>query len=376
MGVVRHTDVAVVGGGLAGSIAAAMLGRAGFDVALVDPHPQYPPDFRCEKLDGPQLAILRRTGLADAVLRVATHDGESWVARSGRVVEKRPGDQYGILYDALVNTIRAEIPAEVACLRAKATAISTGADRQTVSLSTGDEVSARLVVLANGPSAGLRGRLGLTCRVVSPRHSISLGFDVRPTDRAGFRFRALTYYFERPSERMAYLSLFPIGSTMRANLFGYRDLHDPWLRRFREAPAATLRAAMPGLGALTGGFAVGDGIRVRPVDLYVVEGHRQAGVVLIGDAFATSCPAAGTGCRKVFTDVERLCNVHVPVWLGTPGMSAEKIGAFYDDPVKRACDAHSARKAHALRAFSTGTGLPWAARRWAKFVGQWMGRTP
>ncbi len=43
----RHTDIAIVGGGLAGSTAAAMLGRAGFRVVLIDPHTVYPPDFRC-----------------------------------------------------------------------------------------------------------------------------------------------------------------------------------------------------------------------------------------------------------------------------------------------------------------------------------------
>ncbi len=82
-----------------------------FRVVLVDPHTVYPPDLRCEKLDGPQVDVLRRTGLADAVLRAGTFDGECWIARFGRVVEKRAGDQYGILYDTLVNTIRAEIPA-------------------------------------------------------------------------------------------------------------------------------------------------------------------------------------------------------------------------------------------------------------------------
>ena len=35
---------------------------------------------------------------------------------------------------------------------------------------------------------------------------------------------------------MAYITLFPIGGTMRVNLFGYRDLHDPWLKQFRDAP--------------------------------------------------------------------------------------------------------------------------------------------
>ena len=60
----RQTDIAIVGGGLAGSLTAAMLGRAGIDAVLIDPHVVYPPDFRCEKLDGGQFQTLRKTGLA------------------------------------------------------------------------------------------------------------------------------------------------------------------------------------------------------------------------------------------------------------------------------------------------------------------------
>ena len=108
-----HADVAIAGGGLAGSLAAAMLGRAGIRVALVDPHRSYPPDFRCEKIDASQVSVLRRTGLADAVLSAATLDGEAWFARSGRVIDKRQSGQYGILYHDLVNTVRAQIPGDV-----------------------------------------------------------------------------------------------------------------------------------------------------------------------------------------------------------------------------------------------------------------------
>src|SRR5262249_14193248 len=157
----RQTDVAIVGGGLAGSTAAAMLGRAGIDAALVDPHPLYPNDFRCEKLDASQVALLRKTGLADAVLRHATPDVHVWVARLGRLVDKRPNGQYDIRYDRLVNVMRAEIPERVGFFHAKAAAITTGPDRQHLTLSNGEEIAARLVVLANGLNLSLRRGLGI-----------------------------------------------------------------------------------------------------------------------------------------------------------------------------------------------------------------------
>ena len=102
----RYTDVAIVGGGLAGSTAAAMLGRAGIAAILIDPHTVYPPELRCEKLGGEQLDLLRKTGLADATLRATTLDGEVWEARFGHVVARKPSDQHGVMYDTLVNTVR------------------------------------------------------------------------------------------------------------------------------------------------------------------------------------------------------------------------------------------------------------------------------
>jgi 2-polyprenyl-6-methoxyphenol hydroxylase-like FAD-dependent oxidoreductase len=41
----KYTDIAIIGGGLAGSTAAAMLGRAGIAAVLIDPHRSYPFDF-------------------------------------------------------------------------------------------------------------------------------------------------------------------------------------------------------------------------------------------------------------------------------------------------------------------------------------------
>ena len=365
------TDIAIVGGGLAGSLTAAMLGRAGVDAVVIDPHPVYPPDFRCEKLDGVQTEILRKTGLAEGVLRAATPDRESWVARFGRLLEKRPGDQHGIFYAPLVNTIRGLIPPSVPMIHAKATAIATGDERQTVTLSSGEEISARLVVLANGLNIGLRHSLGLTRELLSECHSISVGFDVKPAGRPAFEFPALTYYAERTEDQAALITLFPIGATMRANLFVYLDMHDPWLRAMRAEPKKTLNALMPGLRKITGDFEVDGVVNIRPVDLVATRGHRQAGIVLVGDAFSTSCPAAGTGARKALNDVERLCNVHIQRWLATPGMAADKIAAFYDDPVKVACDDYSLAKAYDLRSFSIDPALRWRMKRQLKFFGQY-----
>jgi 2-polyprenyl-6-methoxyphenol hydroxylase-like FAD-dependent oxidoreductase len=365
-----RTEVAIVGGGLAGSLAAAMLGRAGIDCVLVDPHETYPAEFRCEKLDGPQVALLGKTGLLDPVLRAATHDGMNWVARFGRVVEKREGDQHGIFYAPLVNCVRGEVPEHVPFVRAKAQAIAAGADRQTVTLAGGESVDARLVLLTNGLSVSLRDQLALKREVVSPCHSITIGFNAVPRGCKNFQFPALTYYAERPTDGAAMITLFPIGERMRANLFAYRGVTDPWLQAMRRDTQAALYQVMPGLRPLLGDFEVEGRVEIRPIDLYETQGHRRPGVVLAGDAFATSCPAAGTGARKVLTDIERLCNVHIQQWLATPGMSEGKIASFYDDPVKRACDAFAATKARRLKEFSLGTTPGAHVRRWIKFAGQ------
>jgi 2-polyprenyl-6-methoxyphenol hydroxylase-like FAD-dependent oxidoreductase len=365
----RYTDIAIIGGGLAGSTAAAMLGRAGIKATLIDPHADYPPDFRVEKISGrAQLERFRRTGIAESVLRRTTLADENWIARFGYLLDKAPSQQFGFRYDSFVNAIRAEIPEGIERVRAKALSVAISGDRQKVTLSNDEIVSARLVVLANGLNVGLRHQLGIERETVSACHSISVGFDVVPAGRTTFDFPAMTYFSERPSDRIPYITLFPIGTRMRANLFVYRAFDDPWLRDLRRAPVATLNAALPRLKRITGAFDVASEINIRPVDLYLHRAFRKPGIVLIGDAFATSCPVAGTGIDKVFTDVERLCNVHIPAWLATDGMDADKIAAFYGDPVKQACDAWSAAKAFDFREVSLATSPYWTAQRWARFV--------
>ena len=271
----------------------------------------------------------------------------------------------------MVNAMRSGVRGSVSLLVGKCTAVAASADRQVVTIAGGEEISAWLVIVANGLNSALRRNLGFDRRDVSLGHSIGVGFDVEPVGRPRFDFRALTYYAERvPGARLAYLSIFPLGSGTRANLFTYRDMRDPWLKAVRDRPVETLTATLPGLSRLTGDFAVTSFVHVRPVDLYVTTGVEQPGIVLVGDAYATSCPAAGTGLNKVLTDVERLVNHHLPAWLATPGMGADKIAAFYADPAKLASDAWSQERAMYVRAISTNGSPAWRARRRIRYVGQ------
>jgi 2-polyprenyl-6-methoxyphenol hydroxylase-like FAD-dependent oxidoreductase len=156
---------------------------------------------------------------------------------------------------------------------------------------------------------------------------------------------------------------------MRANLFVYRALNDPWLRRLRDDPAGAIAECLPRLAQFTGALRVKGAVKIRPVDLVVTDDVVQPGVALVGDAFATACPVSGTGAAKALTDVERLCNVHVPNWLATGGMGAEKIAQYYADPDKRRSDAHALHTSLFARRVTLGEGLPWAALRWGYYAG-------
>jgi hypothetical protein len=66
---------------------------------------------------------------------------------------------------------------------------------------------------------------------------------------------------------------------------------------------------------------------------------------------------------KLLTDIEQLCTIHVPHWLRTPRMDARKIAQFYDDPVKRSCDAKALHAAEYRRRVSTKATLRWHTHR-------------
>ena len=135
-------------------------------------------------------------------------DGEVWEARFGFVVAKKPSDEHGIMYDTLgQHHARAD---SGGCRDDLVQGFRHFQQPRTGrgSCCRTARGLARLVLIANGLNIGLRTMLGIERQVISPCHSITLGFDVAPVGRAAFDFPALTYWPKRSSSRMAYLSIF------------------------------------------------------------------------------------------------------------------------------------------------------------------------
>ncbi len=363
--------VAIIGAGAAGSALAASLARKGLKTALIDPRMPHDRDFRAEKITPAQWDGVGRIGLQEALRPALTPEPRVWVARRGRLIEKCASGNWNFRYPALIDALRKAAVAEtnVEFIEQRVAEIVATDDLQQVRLADGRLLQARLVAIATGVGGFLPKELGFERRIVFPCHSVSLGFDMAPLGRNRFDFPALTYFAERPADSLAYLSMFPIGEAMRANMFVYRNASDPWLDLMKSSPEAALREIMPGLPRLIGGFLVQDAVALRPVDLYRMEGTRRPGVVLVGDSFGTACPASGSGLDKVFSDVARL-SAHAPGWLATPGMGAEKIATFYDDLQKIAADAESLARSRTLREMSTQAALPWRLRRDLRFYVQ------
>lgn len=361
------TEIAIVGGGLSGTLAAILLGRQGYQVTLIDRYPVFPREFRVEKVAGDQIEKLRRIGLLDRLSAAAETFDEIVNIRKGRLLDRTRARHYGIFYDDFVGTMRAALPNSVRFIAGRVGAVEAGPERQRVSIVGEGEVTARLLVLATGMGDILRRDLDIERRFVHRRQSITFGFNVRPAGTGAFEHPALTCYGDKVADGIDYLSLFPAGGVTRANLFVFREHNDPWVKALREHPRETLVETLPGLVGAFGDFEVMDRVSHWLTDITVAENVRRDGAVLIGDAYQTSCPAAGTGVSRLLTDVEQLCMVHVPQWLGSPGMAAAKIATFYDDPVKQAMDEHGLQLANFRRSLTIDTDLRWRARRQVHF---------
>lgn len=334
MSEIRSDDrVLIVGGGIGGSLLALVLGRRGIPVTVFDPKRKPAPTFRNEKLGEEQADILQRLGVLEGFVRVCCPPPGHPYAYD---VNPRLTD-CGAHHHNWVAALRAEWQDSVRFVEASVDTITTTPDTQTVTTNTGERHDGRLVVLASGRASTLHRDLGIETRILSPGHSVTLGFTL-----CGAHHVPAAVFQPLSRSRIGYVSVFPIASPVgaretRVNVFSFRPLTDDWTRLMSRDPLTGLAQIAPDAAAALAGLDLAGRCELRGTDLYQVTHHERPGLVLLGDAFFAPCPSSGTGLLRVLYDILAL-DAQVMDWLGSPGMGMDKITRYYHDPAKRWVD--------------------------------------
>ena len=356
-------DVVIVGAGLAGASAAALLARQGRQVTLVDPRREFPPLFRAEKIEPDQAELLRKFGLLEGVQQRTRLIREIVRAAGGRIRRRVPVEQFGISYQDIVNQVRAQIPAEVDWRVGRIQSISADVANPKVVLAGGEEIGARLVLVCCGVGGNLQAQLGVERDMVADELSMAYGFVLARADGSRFPFDAVTYRPSSTREQVGYLTLFRIGEILRGNLFAYWPARSTQSQTLMREPGPELARLLPGLEKVLGDFVVQGRVEACRIDLYRLKDCVRPGVVMVADAYQSVCPSSGMGLSKVLTDVDVLCNTCIPEWFASPGMDVPKIAQFYADPRKQQVDDEALKRAVRSRRLATDRSLPVQARR-------------
>ena len=348
------TDVAIVGAGPAGSVAAQRLAAAGVEVVLLE-QAAFPRDKACgDGVSAAGLAALARTGLGEWARQFPAPEVLRLTSPDGRPLDVRPETGDGHCYGRT-------IPQRLLDARLAQAAVETGArlvegtrvrgvewpDRggPTV-VAAGLKVNAQLVILADGSNAAITRRLGLVQEepeLVAVRQY--LAGDTGPSQR-------LEIHFQRDIIP-GYTWLFPMGdgrvnvgtgTFVRRVRRGEMSLRDT-LARFLADPVITagrLAQAEP-LGPLRG-----HPLRARLGDTRT---HAER-LLVIGDAAGLVSPLSGEGIAPALESGE-LAAAHALTALERGDFSARALASY-----SRALEARYAADQRAARVLRLALNLP------------------
>jgi 2-polyprenyl-6-methoxyphenol hydroxylase-like FAD-dependent oxidoreductase len=356
----RGCHIVVIGAGFSGSLAAIMLDRLGFRVTLIDRYAVFPAIFAAEQLVGSQVKILDDLNVLNPMISALPLIPRAEAYTRGRRHRAVHVPHYGLPYQDMVQALRRQIPPSIEFVVGRVTAVTPG-QHPTVHLDDGRAVTARLVVLATGLNPQLPNSLRIERKQVCTQSSITIGFDVVTGKSLPADQPVIVHFGNGGADRIDYLTVFRFRGGLRGNLFLYREMRDPWVIRYRRDPKALLTHAFPALAAQLGDFSM-DNVNIRPMDVSVVHPRQLDGVLMVGDAFQSPCPAAGTGIDRLLVDVQRLTE-HAVRWMAADCFSATAIASFYDDPMKKASDEKAIHDAIYRRGIVANSGLYWAIQR-------------
>jgi len=324
-----RADVAIVGAGPAGSIAAHRLAAAGVRVALLE-RATFPRDKPCgDGVSGDGLAALARTGLGEWASQFAAPGMLRLTSPDGQVLDVRPEASDGHCYGRT-------IPRRLLDARLAQTAVEAGArllestrvqgveqsdGRPARVCAEGLAVEAQMVILADGSNSLITRRMGLL-REPPELTAIRQYFagDTGPAER-------LEIHFER-SITPGYIWLFPMND-------GHANVGTgTFTRRVRRGETA-LREV---LERFTAGLAADGGRLARAESVGPLRGHalrtrlgstrtHAARVLVAGDAAGLVSPLSGEGIARAMESGE-MAAAHALRALGTGDFSARALAPY------------------------------------------------
>ena len=305
-------NVAIVGAGLVGASLAAALGRAGLEVALVEPAPPVPPGEEWDSrvytispasrefldelqvwtaLDADRVQPVARMAVfgdaPDSRLEFSAYDAGvatlAFVLESGRLAHA--------LWERLARLEHVRRLAPARCER-----LEIEADRAALALEGGQTIRAELVVGADGARSWVRRAAGLTAHATGyGQLGVVANFATsKPHDGTAFQWF-------RPDGVLAYL---PLPGNRMSMVWSTREVHGRELAGL--SPPELCRRVGDAGRAVLGDLELITPAQAFPLQRMTAESMIAPRVALVGDAAHVVHPLAGQGVNLGFGDAATL----------------------------------------------------------------------
>ncbi|MBV2183733.1 MAG: UbiH/UbiF family hydroxylase [Rhizobium sp.] len=304
----REFDIAVIGGGLAGSLAAVALARGGRRVAFVAPSTTG--DRRTTALMDQSVRMMERLGLWDAVRPSAAAlstmqiiDGTNRLLRAP-VVAFRSAEigldafGYNMPNSALLEVLGKAVAAEpnITHFPSSAEEIAFGPDRAVIRLEAGENLEADFVVGADGRKSKVRDSAGVGVRTWSyPQTAVVLNFAHGvPHQNTSTEFHGESGPFTQVPLPGLRSSLVWVVDPKEAERLLALDLKD------------LSRAVETRMQSMLGKVSVEDGVQAWPLSGMTADRYGKGRAAFIGEAGHAFPPIGAQGLNLSLRDIAAL----------------------------------------------------------------------
>lgn len=349
-------DVAVVGAGYAGSLAALKAAELGLRVGVFDARDEYPDNFRAEKLETDQYEALERLGAIHLVRPEGSARIDEVISFQGNKRRSVKHHKHrGMDYRATVNSFRDALRAQEIFSVRKVTDLIDAEDQFSVVFDDERSITARVGIVATGGSNLARKSLSLAGHDSDALRSTSFGFHVESDHAKGFPFQAFNAVPDRFIEGLQFATFFPIGDRIRVNLFTCWHPASGSAKGLRADPMAGIREYFPRLESHVGPLRISGAVQVYCTHYYRQSSSHLRSTALIGDEFQSVSPATGMGISKCVTDTEALAPLLAD--LRNERVKDDGLSAYYADPKKREVDDKALHRWAVVNEFATSRSL-------------------